>query len=299
MDTGILLESGTNELEILEFIVGNNHYGINVAKISEILTYQEPTSVPNSHESVEGIFMPRDEIVSVIDLGVTLKAKGGNKATDKYIVTKFNHVTVAFHVHGVVGIHRVSWQDLSKPDGTLSAPEKSIATGIVRINDKLVVILDFEKIVSDINPETGLKLSDIRNYSDRDPSDLPIITADDSNLLSKLICGALQESGYTNIDVNGDGQEVWDKLQKYKKEGTIDKHCVCVITDIEMPRMDGHRLLKLIKSDPELSHIPVIIFSSLINDEMRVKGDRLGVDAQLTKPEIGELVGVLDRLLNR
>lgn len=298
METGILLESGTNELEILEFKVGSNNYGINVAKIKEILSYKEPTPIPNAHPCVEGIFMPRDIIISIIDLAKNLNmAPSTDKSKDMYIVTNFNNLNIAFHVHGVVGIHRVSWADIIKPDETVNSAGAGIATGIIKIDNRLIVILDFEKIVSDINPETGLRVSDITHLGERERNNAPIIMAEDSPLLGKLIYDSLVKAGYTNIKRFNDGLEAWNQLSEYKTSGTINENVHCVITDIEMPQMDGHRLTKLIKSDEELKEVPVIIFSSLINDEMRRKGELLGADAQLTKPEIGKLVGAVDRLI--
>lgn len=298
METGILLESGTNELEILEFKVGSNNYGINVAKIKEILSYKEPTPIPNAHPCVEGIFMPRDIIISIIDLAKNLNmAPSTDKSKDMYIVTNFNNLNIAFHVHGVVGIHRVSWADIIKPDETVNSAGAGIATGIIKIDNRLIVILDFEKIVSDINPETGLRVSDITHLGERERNNAPIIMAEDSPLLGKLIYDNLVKAGYTNIKRFNDGLEAWNQLSEFKASGTINENVHCVITDIEMPQMDGHRLTKLIKSDEELKEVPVIIFSSLINDEMRRKGELLGADAQLTKPEIGKLVGAVDRLI--
>ena len=144
METGILLESGTNELEILEFRVGNNCYGINVAKVREILPYKEPTLIPNAHPCIEGIFMPRDEIITIVDLAkhLNMPASGGGK--DMYIVTNFNKLNIGFHVHSVVGISRVSWADISKPDATLNGNGSGIATGIIKLEGKLIVILDFD-----------------------------------------------------------------------------------------------------------------------------------------------------------
>ena len=298
METGILLESGTNELEILEFKVGSNNYGINVAKIKEILSYKEPTPIPNAHPCVEGIFMPRDIIISIIDLAKNLNmAPSTDKSKDMYIVTNFNNLNIAFHVHGVVGIHRVSWADIIKPYETVNSAGAGIATGIIKIDNRLIVILDFEKIVSDINPETGLRVSDITHLGERERNNAPIIMAEDSPLLGKLIYDSLVKAGYTNIKRFNDGLEAWNQLSEFKASGTINENVHCVITDIEMPQMDGHRLTKLIKSDEELKEVPVIIFSSLINDEMRRKGELLGADAQLTKPEIGKLVGAVDRLI--
>lgn len=298
METGILLESGTNELEILEFRIGRNCYGINVAKIREIIPYKEPTPIPNSHPCIEGIYMPRDEIITIVDLAKDLHlAPSANPATDMYIVTNFNNLNVAFHVHSVVGITRVSWADISKPDSTLNGNGNGVATGIIKLEGRLVVILDFEKIVSDISPETGLKVSDIEHLGPRERNTKPILIAEDSALLGKLICDSLTKAGYTNVQVTMDGQEAWDKLNSYKAEGTLDQHVQLVITDIEMPKMDGHRLTKLIKDSSAFSHIPVVIFSSLVNDEMRRKGEALGADAQLSKPEIGNLVSEIDKIL--
>ena len=298
METGILLESGTNELEILEFRIGKNCYGINVAKVREIISFREPTPIPNSHPCIEGIYMPRDEIITIIDLAKKLNMPPSpNPETDMYIITNFNNLNVAFHVHSVVGITRVSWAEISKPDATLNGNGNSIATGIIKLEGHLVVILDFEKIVSDISPETGLRVSDIDRFGERERNTKPILIAEDSALLGKLICDSLSKAGYTNLQITMDGQEAWDKLNEYKVQGTLDQKVQLVITDIEMPKMDGHRLTKLIKDSSAFSHIPVVIFSSLVNEEMRRKGEALGADAQLSKPEIGSLVSEIDKIL--
>ncbi len=296
MDTNILLESGTNELEVLEFTLGDNHYGINVAKIREILQYTPVTPVPNSHPSVEGIFMPRDTMITVINLKKCL----GLPETDEkglFIITNFNKLNVAFHVDEVIGIHRVSWENIIKPDSTIQGRDGSTATGVIKMNDKLVVILDFESIVSSISPETGLRVNDIDNMESRDRSDSTILIAEDSALLSKLITDCLKKAGYVKLIVTENGQEAWDKICELKAAGDITEKLNCIITDIEMPLMDGHRLTKLVKSDAALKEIPVIIFSSLVNEEMRIKGEQLGADAQLTKPEIGQLVDAIDKLI--
>ena len=167
------------------------------------------------------------------------------------------------------------------------------------MNDRLIVILDFEAIVASISPETGLRVNDIEQMEERDRSDATILIAEDSALLSKLITDCLKKSGYTKLIVTENGQEAWDKIRHMQAEGDVLKKINCIITDIEMPLMDGHRLTKLVKSDPELREIPLIIFSSLVNEEMRRKGEQLGADAQLTKPEIGQLVDAIDKLLDR
>lgn len=297
MDTNILLESGTNELEILEFALGDNHYGINVAKIREILSYQPVTPIPNASPSVEGIFMPRDVMITVINLKRCIGLPD-NDEQGLFIITNFNKLNIAFHVDQVIGIHRVSWEDIIKPDSTVNAGDEGVSTGVIKLQDKLIIILDFEKIVTDISPETGLKVSDIESFKDRDRSDSPILIAEDSPLLSKLITDCLKKAGYTQQIVTTNGQEAWDKICEYKRDGNLKEKVHCIITDIEMPIMDGHRLTKLAKGDDEVKGIPLVIFSSLVNDEMRRKGEQLGADAQLTKPEIGNLVEAIDKLID-
>lgn len=296
METKILLQNGTNELEVLEFILDGNSYGINVAKIREIITYQPVTPVPNAHPSVEGIFMPRDQMITAIDLKNCLQ-RGESKPGGLFIITNFNKLDIAFHVDAVVGIHRVSWVDIIKPGATVSTTEEGVSTGIIKIDGKLIIILDFEKIITDINPETGLKVTEIEKLGERKENKIPILIAEDSVLLNKLIVDSLRKAGYDNLVRTENGQEAWDAICKYKDEGTLTDHVQCVITDIEMPIMDGHRLTKLIKSNDDLKQIPVIIFSSLVNEEMKRKGDELGADAQLSKPEIGNLVKVIDQLI--
>ncbi|HKM34911.1 MAG TPA: chemotaxis protein [Lachnospiraceae bacterium] len=294
MDTKILLENGTNELEVLEFTIGGNSYGINVAKIKEIISYQSVTPVPNAHPSIEGIFMPRDKMITAIDLKNCLQ-RGVSEPGGLFIVTNFNKLDIAFHVESVVGIHRLSWAEIIKPDSTVGSD--STALGIIKVDNKLIIILDFEKIVADINPETGLRMNQLDALRNRNRYDVPILIVEDSVLLNRLIVDALHQAGYVNITHTANGKEAYIFIDEAKKNGSLQERVKCVITDIEMPIMDGHHLVKLLKSDDATKNIPVIIFSSLVNDEMRLKGEQLGVDAQLSKPEIGDLVKVLDRFL--
>ena len=296
MDTKILLENGTNELEVLEFRLDGNAYGINVAKIKEIITYEAVTPVPNAHPSIEGIFMPRDTMITAIDLKNCLQ-RGTSQPGGLFIITNFNKLDIAFHVDSVIGIHRVSWRDIIKPGAAVSTTEEGVSTGIIKFDERLIIVLDFEKIVTDINPETGLKMTDIEELGERHRIDVPILIAEDSPLLNKLIVDSLHKAGYANLIHTENGQQAYDVIQECKREGTLKEHVQCVITDIEMPLMDGHRLTKLIKSDEETKDIPVVIFSSLVNDEMKRKGVSLGANAQLSKPEIGNLVRVVDDLV--
>ena len=298
METNILLENGTNELEVLEFKLDDNCYGINVAKIKEIITYQPVTPVPNAHPSIEGIFMPRDTMITAINLKNCLQ-RGSSEEKGLFIITNFNKLDIAFHVDSVVGIHRISWRDIIKPNATVNNADAGVSTGIIKYEDRLIVILDFEKIVTDISPETGLRVEEIRELGERQRNDIPVLMAEDSALLNKLISDSLKEAGYNNLIDTVNGQEAWDYISNAVEEGgNLSEKVGIVITDIEMPIMDGHRLTKLIKSHDKTKDIPVVIFSSLVNEEMRRKGEALGADAQLSKPEIGNLVKVIDNLVS-
>ncbi len=299
-NSNILLESGTNEIEIMEFTINENLYGINVAKVREIMLSAPVKSMPHVHPAVEGIFKPRDQVLTVINLPKYLTGEDAEKQPkDLFIVTNFNKMFIAFRVHSVVGISRISWRDIQKPDNAVSGGADGVATGIAQCNGDLVTILDFEKIVAEIAPETSIQLSEIDQLGPRERSSQPVYIAEDSLLLSRMIQEALGKAGYTNLHMFPNGQELWDTLTDMKTQGTAPNEVALVITDIEMPQMDGHRLTKLIKSDRVLCKIPVILFSSLISEEMRVKGKQVGADEQLSKPEIGHLVAVMDQLLHK
>ena len=297
---GILLESGTNEIEIMKFTIQGEFYGINVAKVKEIMMAEKVKAMPHAHPAVEGIFKPRDTLITVIDLGFYLTDEClEHKPRDLFIVTNFNKMTVAFRVQSIEGISRISWNDIQKPDKTLSHGEEGVATGIAQCAGELVTILDFEKIVAEIAPETTIQLSEVDQMGDRPICSNPLVIAEDSILLQKMIDEALERAGFTNVKNFNNGQEAWDYLDSIKGDSDLYEKVNLIITDIEMPKMDGHRLTKLVKDDPRLKCLPVVIFSSLIDDQMRVKGQALGADEQLTKPEIGNLVHVIDKLLER
>ena len=297
---GILLESGTNEIEIMKFTIQGEFYGINVAKVKEIMMSEKVKAMPHAHPAVEGIFKPRDLIITVIDLGYYLTNEYlEHKPRDLFIVTNFNKMTVAFRVQSIEGISRISWKDIQKPDKTLTHGEEGVATGIAQCAGELVTILDFEAIVAEIAPETSIQMSEVDQMGDRQLCTNPLVIAEDSILLQKMIDDALERAGFTNVTNFNNGQEAWDYLNSIRQDSDLYDKVNLIITDIEMPEMDGHRLTKLVKEDPRLKYLPVVIFSSLIDDQMRIKGEQLGADEQLTKPEIGNLVHVIDKLLER
>ena len=299
-ETEILLESGTNEIEIMEFTIYGELYGINVAKVREIMMSDKVKPIPHAHPAVEGIFKPRDLLLTVIDLPYYLTgSKGEKQGKDLFIITNFNKLHIAFRVHSVVGISRISWKNIQKPDDTISRGDEGVATGIAQCGTDLVTILDFEKIVADIAPETGIQIDDINKLGKRASVANPILIAEDSILLTKMIEAALKKAGYENLTFKNNGQEAWNYLSQIRDDSDLDEKVSLIITDIEMPEMDGHRLTKLVKEDKKLKHIPLVIFSSMINQELMIKGKQLGADEQLSKPEIAHLVEVIDHLLQR
>jgi len=296
--TEILLESGTNELEIMEFTVADQHFGINVAKVLEIIKYNAfpITPMPNSNPFVEGVFRPRDEIMTVINLASYMGLPpSDNDAHDILIVTTFNNIHTAFHVHNVDAIQRISWTAIERPDATIYGGEEGLATGIANVDSRLITMVDFEKIIVDISPAAGIQISDIDHMGTRANIHKPVLIAEDSPMLERILLEALEKAGYVNITSCHNGKEAWEALMRAKQSGMELEQQVCLlITDIEMPQMDGHRLLKQVRDDPYLRRLPVIVFSSLINEEMQIKGESLGATAQIAKPDIADLVHLID-----
>ena len=205
----ILLETGTNEIEIMEFTIDGNLYGINVAKVREILMSAPVHPMPHSHPAVEGIFKPRDIVITVVDLPKYLSGREEEKGNkDLFIITNFNQMHIAFRVHTVVGISRISWQDIQKPDKTVSGGPEGVATGIAQCGEELVTILDFEKIVAEIAPETGIQLSEVDRLGPRSRNETPIWVAEDSILLTQMIRSALVKAGYVNLNMYPNGGEL-------------------------------------------------------------------------------------------
>lgn len=294
---GILLESGTNEFEIVEFSIGNVNYGINVAKVREVVTAQPVTTMPQAHPYVDGLFTLRGKAIPLVNLPRCLNVQP-NGELKNIIVTEINNYNIGFLVENVSRIHRISWKDMEP------APEvgdQSRVVGIVKMKDRIVLLLDFETIIAEINPEVNAKLTTFEEATE-DVKDkrakVHVVIAEDSGMLRELLVTTLHESGYRFVRDFGNGQDAWEYLQGLaKKDGPIEDQVGIVITDVEMPKMDGHRLLKLIREDDRLKEVPVVLFSSLISEEMRIKGESLGASGQVSKPEINKLINLLDHLV--
>lgn len=295
---GILLESGTNELEIVEFEVADNKFGINVIKVKEIIQPIPVTFIPHAHAHVEGIIQLRGEVLPVVDM---LKVLGLNHLQhgpqQKYIVAEFNKQRVVFHVDNVTQIHRISWNQIEKPSDMYQGGVSQVI-GVIKHKEEMILLLDFEKIMVDINPASGISVESVKKLGKRERSEKKILIAEDSPLLRKLLHDTMHEAGYDNIDFFENGQDALNYLETLARAGSnIEEHVQLVITDIEMPQMDGHHLTKRIKAHPDLKVLPVIIFSSLITDDLRHKGDQVGAEDQISKPEIAELILRVDQFI--
>lgn len=293
---GILLESGTNELEIVEFSIGKNKFGINVIKVKEIINPVQVIQVPHSHPHVEGIIELRGEVLPVVNVATALGFPPSQTPDqDKFIVAEFNKQKIVFHVHTVTQIHRISWDQIEKPSEMYQGPESQII-GVVKLHGEMILLLDFEKIVVEINPETGINVQQVKKLGQRERSTKKLVVAEDSPLLRKLLHDTLNEAGFTNIEFFENGKDALQYLETIVSQGkNITEEVQLVITDVEMPQMDGHHFTKRIKENNDMAKLPVIIFSSLITDDLRHKGHMVGADAQVSKPEIAELVQLIDK----
>ena len=317
--TKILLESGTNELEVVEFYLDEadpliegvelppdalqtpdgeriyrGYYGVNVAKVVEIIRMPKVTELPEvQHPSVLGAFNQRSRIIPLVDLAQWLgKVNVPSQDQPKTIVTEFNNVTTAFKVSGVNRIHRISWEAVEPPNQYVAAVSSNCIVGVVRLEGRIVFLLDLEKVVSNLNPKLGLRLDDLGEDWDASTGYRALI-ADDSALVREMQRDLLEKAGFSVI-VTNNGREAWECLTAFKKRAEEEKRHISdfvqvVVTDIEMPVMDGLNLTSRIKEDSLLKQLPVLIFSSLITEKLRHRGESVGADGQISKPEVGQL----------
>lgn len=288
----ILTKVGTNELEIVEFFVEDQSYAINVAKVREIIQFQSPRPVPQSHPCLVGLFQNRDDVIPLIDLGKWLGSKTNPEPRQaKVILCEFNKLKVGFVVHGVSRIHRVSWTDLETLNSE-SMVESQAILGFLRLGkanggERIVSLIDFERIVAEIKGDKEEPILEDPAASRR--SGKVVLVAEDSPLIRKILRRRLEVGGFTVVEAQT-GEEAWRLLD----EGV---HADALVSDIEMPRMDGHHLTRLVKNDPRFHSLPVALYSSMIYEEMRHKGDAVGADAQICKPELESVVNTMDKLI--
>lgn len=297
--TNILLEAGTNELEIVEFHLDEvdaktgepykGFYGVNVAKVLEIMRKPRITELPEvRHPSILGAFNLRSQIIPLVDLAMWLGKDSVPSDASKVIVTEFNNVTTAFMVSGVNRIHRISWEEVEPPNQYVSALTANTITGVVKLEGRIIFLLDLECIVGNLNPQLALRLDDVVEWDTSER--YRALIADDSTVIREMLKSLLQQANFQVETVN-DGRSAWERLTAIKERAEAENlplsHYVqCIVSDIEMPQMDGHSLCRRIKEDPVLKSLPVLLFSSLITDKLRHKGESVGADYQISKPEV-------------
>jgi len=315
----ILTESGTNELEIIEFHLIKHlpnggtktcYYGINVAKVREVIQVPDTTDYPNAQPHMVGVFSSRDILTPLVDLGGWLGVRTSENMEKKFvIVTDFNRMTNGFLIDSISRIHRISWNDVESPSQFLEAGEQDCVVAVVRKDGNLIMILDFEKIIADINPELSMEKYDVKVDKSVDLNQRmitkrngkTIMVVDDSAFIRNLIQDTLTSAGY-NVIACKDGGEAHDKLMELaasaKAENLpIDDLIDAIVTDVEMPRMDGMHLLKRLRDSEAYAVTPIVMFSSLMSEDNRAKAIALGANDTITKPEIGKMVTMMDKYI--
>ncbi|OPY65492.1 MAG: Chemotaxis protein CheV [Syntrophorhabdaceae bacterium PtaU1.Bin034] len=296
--SNILLEAGTNEVEILEVYIDEEdyrgHYGVNVAKILEIIPMPTKITQPPHLKAsfAVGVFNHRDKLVPLLDLAKWLgRAKAGNAAS-KVLITEFNNTVTAFLVSGVTRIHRVTWGDIRPLDGYTEGLSDTI-TSVIELEGRIVFLLDLEKAIGDLDPNLAISGSSLLapDVGARDYKPIKVLHADDSTVIRSTVKRRLEENRIFSVNSVMNGDEAWEHLLDIKNKShatgePLENSVEVILTDIEMPGMDGYHLCKRIKDDQELRSIPVVLFSSLINEKLLHKGEAVGADGQFTKPDL-------------
>ncbi len=292
---GILLESGTNEVEIIEFYLGTQSFGINVVKVKQIMQFNQDllTSVPQAHPFVQGLFLFRDTTIPLIDLRKALDYGDSDKSSEPLVlVTEFNRTTNGFLIDGVNRIHRISWKQLQPLTAFLEGFVSSF-TGSINVEGKEILILDLEQIVAEINPDAGFQkeLSVAPEQKNPEKGPLSLIIAEDSTFVRNHMTDSLKKAGFNIKGSFDNGELAFEflkdmKNQALKENKSVANYLDIIVTDIEMPKMDGLALCKNIKETLQIKDVPILAFSSLINEQMIEKCKKVGVDSYISKPNV-------------
>jgi len=294
----ILLESGTNELEVLIFRLSGQRYGVNVAKVREVILPVVTAASPNQPESVLGMFNLRGKVMPLVDLHhyFELEPETEGVQSGRVIVTEFNGQSAGFRVDGVEQIHRMSWASMREVPQIHESGNHFAVTGVTEINKELILMLDFESIVDHIALNKQLHIKHVENPLGVDRGSKRIFLAEDSRFIANLMIELLHNSGYTQAQLFRNGGQAWDALNTLIKAGQPLPQLL--VSDIEMPQMDGLALTRRIKETAALRDIPVILFSSLITADTLHKGEQVGAMRQISKPQLTELVQIIDGYFN-
>lgn len=294
----IITEVGTNEWQVVVFLLGDQAFAINVDKTREILRWTGVRPVPQSHPAMLGITTVRGEVIPLIDLRTYLAiASERDREQDKVIVAEFNKMKLGFVVDGVERIYRISSEELdSTLSGTFLGDD---ALYVIKREGRNILLLDYERIVQIVNPRIAeaYHLDPKKRRTQEvpaglgDPNSYKILVAEDSPLIRKLIQDALDAGGFHNVELVSHGKAAWDRLVD------PDERFDLLITDIEMPKMDGLTLTRRLREDDRFAPMKIIVYSSIMAEDIRRKAASVGADLQITKPEIGSLVDQVFSLL--
>jgi two-component system chemotaxis response regulator CheV len=305
----ILLDAGTNELEVLVFRLGSGHFGVNVAKVREVIRPSKTVHAPGQHASVIGMFNIRGSVIPVVDLAMHLGVDkrwgtGENAPEGRVIITEFNGIRTGFMVDTVDQIHRMSWQRVRPTPSVNLGGAHAIAealastTGVIEMGDKLILMVDFESVADAILIEKRLHVESVPNELGVDRASKRVILAEDSPFMRGLITKVFRNSGYKKLEVYPDGEAAWNAVKATIDGGDAAAPIDAVISDIEMPRMDGLHLTSRIKGNAATKGVPVVLFSSLVSEDNRKKGEQVGADVQIPKPELAEMVRLVDQIVS-
>jgi len=301
--------AGTNHLEVLLFSLGTNDetgrnemFGINVFKVREVLNLPEITSAPEMPEGIEGFVSLRGDMVPIINLQKFCKLNAKEKPRI-LMITEYNTHVQGFLVSAVDTIQRLSWQQVKAPPPLISKRLGGLVTAVAELSDKrLVMIMDVEKVLADAggfydeNVFDGIdKLNNAKQYK--------VLFADDSAVARKQVAQTLDRLGVNHMSVVN-GAEAWITLDKIasqcEKDGRkIESEISVVLTDVEMPEMDGYVLTQKIKADPRMTNLPVIMHSSLTAVANQAMGRGIGSDAYVSKFQPHELAATLKQILEK
>jgi two-component system, chemotaxis family, chemotaxis protein CheV len=299
--TGILLEVGTNELEVLRFTLAGQPFGINVAKLREIIPPPEIRKMEQYHPAFEGVFLLRDKTIPIFGLRAFLgyPSQTADELTKPrsslVLITEFNRAVSAYRVDGVDRIWRVTSRQIEPPP-RVRGSEKAPVTAMLTIQGQPMPMLDFESVYNAITG-TSMTMPTKQAPAGLQRGQHKVVIVEDSPSIREMITKAMEGSGYP-LRVFEDGGQAWEWLKKVGERGeSVVKESVdVVITDIEMPQMDGLQLCRQIREHAALQSVRVVLFSSLVTDANRLKGETVGASAQLAKPQLDQVVQVLDDL---
>ncbi len=298
--------AGTNKLEILLFFLGVDQrtgrretYGINVFKVREVMRTPTITAAPEMPGSVEGMVSLRGALVPVIDLA---KYSGVNAGTPReiMIVTEYNGHTQGFLVEGVDTILRLDWSKMRVPPEMLTAQTGGLVTAVTELEDgRLVMMMDVEKVLSETTSIDNEAM--FRGVVPLERQDATVYYCDDSSVARRQIERTLAVMGVKGVSADN-GLRMWEEMEKtaayaQSVNQPVSNFINLVLTDIEMPEMDGYMLTKRIKSDPRFSDIPIIMHSSLSGMSNQKLGQSVGVDEYVPKFEPLRLSETLARRL--